>query len=128
MAEKHVVTIKGEAFNLPPFTAGQMRRQVDPVLKETAEILTQAQALMASADPSAENVLTLTIQQRRVACQQAELVLAALQNQYPHLTLDDVEALSPTRVSQVFNELLMLTTSGTNEPGEMIPPTQKRKR
>jgi len=127
MAEKHVVTIKGQAYNLPPFTAGQMRRQVDPVLQATRDILTRAQGLQ-EGDPNAEEVLDLTIQQRDLARQQADLVLAALQNQYPHVTLDDVETLTPARISQTFNELHQLTIQGSNEPGETIPQTAPKKR
>ena len=127
MAEKHVVIIKGQAFNLPPFTAGQMRRQVDPVLQGTMDILGKAHALQAG-EATAEAVLELSLLQRDIARQHAELVLAALQNQYPHLTLDEVETLTPTRISQVFNELHQLTIQGSNEPGETIPQTVPKKR
>lgn len=126
--EKHTVTIKGEVFNLPPFTAGQMRRQVDPLLKATQELLAKAQGVVEAGEPSASDALDLSVEQRRLACLQGDLVLAALQNQYPHLTLDDVETLTPSRIAQVFNELHLLTTAGDNEPGEVIPPALKKRR
>lgn len=127
MSEKNVVAIKGQVFNLPPFTAGQMRRQVDPVLQATRDILTRAQALQ-EGNPNNEDVLDLTMLQRDLARQQADLVLGALQNQYPHVTLDDVETLTPARISQVFNELHQLTIQGSNEPGETVPQTVPKKR
>lgn len=128
MAEKHIVTIKGEAYNLPPWNAGQMRRQVDPILQGTKTLLDQAQAIQAGHKFEPTELLDISMRQRETARDQAELVLAALQNQYPHLTLDDVETLTPARIAQVFNELLLLTCSGSNEPGETIPLARKRSR
>jgi hypothetical protein len=127
VAEKHVVTIKGEAYNLPPWNAGQMRRQVDPMLQETKALLEQAGIIQSGQAPVPALLLDLSMRQRNVARAQAELVLAALQNQYPNLTLDDVETLTPARIAQVFNELLLLTCSGSNEPGESLPPAPKKR-
>ena len=123
--EKHTITLGGQVYNLPPFNAGQMRRKVDPLMQETKELLARVEGI---TEPTNADALDLTMCQRDIARRQAELVLAAIQNQYPHLTLEDVETLTPSRIAQLFNEIMMLTTLGDNEPGEAKPPIRKRSR
>jgi hypothetical protein len=69
-------------------------------------------------DLTVEEVKQLSTTQRELAIEHANLVLAALKNQYPELTLDDVETLTPTKISALFNDIYLLTVSGSNEPGE----------
>ena len=71
-------------------------------------------------------MLDLTLAKRQIDVKHTELILAALQNQYPHLTLEEVETLTPNRITQLFNEILTITTAGTNEPGEGIPPRKRK--
>ena len=126
--KNHVVMIKGQPYNLPPFTAGQMRHLVDPVLRETADLMKQALSMREGTSLEPQDFLDLTLRQREAAVAQADAVLAALKNQYQHLTLDDLETLTPARIAQTFNELHQLTIQGSNEPGEVIPPIQKAKK
>jgi hypothetical protein len=69
-------------------------------------------------DLTVEEVKQLSTTQRELAIEHTNLVLAALKNQYPELTLDDVETLTPTKISALFNDIYLLTVSGSNEPGE----------
>ena len=105
-----------------------MRRQVDPLLEDLAALLDLANSLKAEGELAGAEMFDLTRRQRQVARAQSDLVLAALRNQYPHLDQEAVETLTPARISQVFNEILLLTTSGSNEPGETLPPPVPKKR
>lgn len=113
------VVLNGKTYNLPPFNAGQMRRLVDPVIQKSAQMIALINTTKAeSRDLTVDEVKQLSTTQRELAIQHTELLLAALKNQYPELTLDDVETLTPTRISALFNDIYLLTVSGANEPGE----------
>jgi len=117
MSEKHNVTINGISYNLPPFTAGQLRRKADPANQKAAEaIKIHAKAIEESRSLTSEEIQKVTILQREVRNEYTELVLAALNNQYPELTIEDVETLTPVAITKIFNEILMLTLTGDNEP------------
>jgi hypothetical protein len=124
--EKHVVTIGGKVFNLPPFTAGQFRRLVDPVLQKARETMLK----IAEMDKTAlknEDLMDLTFAQREIEQGHADCVLAALQNQYPSLTMDDLDTLTPHRITATFNEIILITQTGANEPGEVMTPRPRKK-
>lgn len=126
--EKHIAVINGVTYNLPPFNAGQMRKQVDPVTRQAADMLSLlGKAREEDRALTPEETRILTLNQREISIKHAELLLAALQNQYPKVTLDDVETLTPTKISHLYNEIYSLTVAGDNEPGEALPSKAKKK-
>jgi len=124
--EKHTAKIGGKDYNLPPWNAGQFRRLVDPILEETKEILDRLETIKEGAEPDGQTMLALTISKRQIDVKHTELVLEALKNEYPHMSMVELETLTPTRITQLFNEILLITTSGTNEPGEVKPPRKQK--
>lgn len=123
----HTATIGGKVYSLPPFTAGQMRRRVDPTFELTASLLKQAKEIEAGGSPDAEDLVEMSLSQRKIQREHAELVAMAIQNQYPKFTLDDLDDLTPTEVSDLFNRIMVITTTGVNEPnrGEAKAPAKR---
>lgn len=124
--EKHTVTIKGKVYSLPPFNAGQFRRLVDPILLQAKTALERLEAIKTDSGSANAELIDLTLLQREIERGHAECALAALQNEYPALTMDDLETLTTHRISGLFNEIMLVTQTGVNEPGESIPPRKKK--
>ena len=127
MSDVQILTLKGAVYELPPFNYGQMRRRVDPLLERTQAILARIRELQERGPVDDAEYLELALEQRKIAAEQAALVLAALQNRYPHLTIEDLDELTPARLTTLYNQIIEVTASGANEPGEPAPPrTQGR--
>ena len=75
------ITIKDKTYNLPPLNTGQIRRNAGP-------LLVAIKALSESTDPMAA-VMAVP----ELIGQHADLLHMALRNEYPHVTLEDVETL-----------------------------------
>lgn len=123
--EKKTVTIKGQVYTLPPFNNGQMRHGVDPLLLQTREVQKRAKAVEQSGTPDMDAMLELSILGREIQQKQANLALEGLRNAYPKLTMEDLDELTPNQLSTIFNEILVVTQNGSNEPGEGMPQRKR---
>lgn len=123
--EKRTFTIKGQVMILPPFTTGQLRRHVDPLLEKNLEIQKQARQIR---EDDIEAMQGLTVEARKLQRLQADVVLMGLQNTYPKTTMEDLDDLTPTQITTLFNLLQAVTQEGSNEPGEAAAPARKAKR
>lgn len=129
--EKQIITLNGKDYTLPPFTAGQMRRVVSPLLTEARELQKAAKDLQARMDdPEAMGEMAdLTSRSQQVMVRQGEAAVLGLNNAYPHLKLEDLEdAMTPLQMTHLFNRLIAVTMEGSNEPGEAAPQPKKRSR
>ena len=109
------ITIKGKVYNLPPLNTGQIRYHAGPLLNAI-------QALTQTDDAKAA-VFSVP----GLIGQHADLLHMALQNEYPHVSLEDVESLTFVETQAAVEAIIL--ASGLNGPqGEAKPRTQKRAR
>lgn len=109
------ITIKGKVYNLPPLNTGQIRHHAGP-------LLSAVQALSQSPDPKASVAAV-----PEIIGQHADLLHMALQNEYPHITLEEVESLTFAETQEAV--MAVITASGMNGPqGEARPRTPRRAR
>lgn len=107
------ITIKGKVFNLPPLNTGQIRHHAGP-------LLAAIQALSQSTDAKAAICAVPDL-----IGQHADLLHMALQNEYPHVTLEEVESL--TFAETQAGVVAVIQASGLNGPqGEAKPRTPRR--
>lgn len=115
----YMVNINGKEYNTPPFSAGMMRRLVSPVMDKSAGMIALINAPTSEKrEITTEEVVHISKIQRELVLEHTDIVLACLKQQYPELTLDDVETLTPTHISKLFNKIYLMTISGANEVGE----------
>lgn len=89
MSENPTVTIKGQVYEIPPLNTGQVKKDWPKYLA----------ALSAAKDQGPEGLSTLI-------CAHSEILLLALSNQYPHLTMEDVDLLSVTELDAAVEEVV----------------------
>lgn len=94
--ERKTVTIKGQAYNLPPLSTGQMRKGAGPMLA----------AINALSIKDAGEAITALPE---IMGQHAELLAMALQNEYPHITQDDVESMIWPDLQAAVGDLLKVS-------------------
>jgi len=97
--EQATITIQGKTYNLPPFNTGQIRRSLKPLLEAVVKF-----GNGPSADPMAQ-VLAFP----DLAGEHADLLLLALRNEYPDLTLEEVESLTFSEVQVALNKVIAMT-------------------
>ena len=76
------ITIKDNIYNLPPLNTGQIRHHAGP-------LLTAIQTLSQSTD-----AMVAVIAVPELIGQHADLLHMALRNEYPDVSLEDVESLT----------------------------------
>lgn len=116
----HTVEIGGKVYRLCPFTAGQMRRRVDPSFEQTAALIGKMSRLEKGEDVS---MLEISMETRAIQREQAELIVLAMQNQYQNFTVETMDDLTPGEISEIFNKIMVLTQSG-GKRGEAPAPAE----
>jgi hypothetical protein len=116
--ERKTVTIKGQDYVLPPFNTGQMKRHVDPLLKRARALL---KATREADEGDLDAFLGLEEERRSIESEHGTLVAMAIKNAYPNFEQADLDDLTPRQVTNLFNQVLAVTTTGANEPGEPKP-------
>lgn len=112
MSDKATVTIKGQVYDLPPLTTGQLRRHAAPLLERIRSLKDGA---------SMEEALgTLG--------EQSDLLHMALQNRYPSITLEDVESMFLGDTQNAVADLIAISGMArrANEGETKAPAKRKR--
>jgi hypothetical protein len=102
MSENPTVTIKGQVHDIPPLNTGQVKKHWSR--------FTDALGAMETLGISGFGALTGA---------QSEILLLALQNQYPHLTMEDVETLDIADL----NEATRIVIENVARPKVKAPAT-----
>lgn len=112
MAEVKTITIQGKVHHLPPLNTGQVRRHW-PAL---AAIIQS----MDASDPA-----TMIPKFGEMVDSMAALVLAALQNQYPKLTMEDLDCLTIPELQEAIQGVIEATGMGGKPKGEVKAPRSR---
>lgn len=113
------VEIQGKTYNIPPLNVGQVRRNWSTFV----EIITGLQ----SATTELEQIAAVT----KFTDAQAEILLCALKNEYPHLSMDDIDTLHPADLRKAVNHVIDSVTkafSGEEQAAPVPPEVAKRAR
>jgi hypothetical protein len=107
------ITIQGKTYNLPPLNTGQIRRHAGP-------LLTAISTLADAKDPMAA-VASVP----EIIGQHADLLHMALRNEYPHVTLEEVESLQFPEIQEAVQAVIENSGLTGPKPGEAKAPAKR---
>jgi hypothetical protein len=121
------VEINGKKYNLIPFNSGQMRNQIDPLIKRMGVLYHSAKEAEKGA-ATVDLAFELNEARREIERENAEILVATIQRKYPDFTAAELDSLTDWQVTALFNEFLSFTRTGGDEPGEVTAPAGKKSR
>jgi hypothetical protein len=114
MSEPSTITLSGTVYNVPPLNTGQVRKHW-PALVECLQALKSSTGVIAQAGAFGAEV-----------DRAQSVVLLALQNQYPHLTLEDLDPLLNDELQEALGKVITATGLGSKaNQGEALAPASR---